>query len=254
VSGIPAALKFGPDANLYVSDEGRLAIVRVAPDGEKTDFIFEYQRKHINDPNSLYFDQHGNLFFTDPWKSSLKNPVRAVYGYACEKTDEFHQIHSGLVFPNGILVREGRVYAAETQTNIIWTYDIVGPRQAKNSREFCRLPDLIPDEKGWTRPDGTCLDEEGNIYIATLSLKGGGAPVHNPEPKLIETIHTGGARTMNVCFGEPKHDQLFVIVDDLAAMLVFDLGIKGYRLPFCPSGSKDHPWAKMLPEAPSLEE
>ena len=74
--------------------------------------------------------------------------------------------------------------------------------------------------------------------------------VYNPEGKLIETIHTGGARTTNVCFGGPKHDQLFVTVDDLAAMVVFDLGVKGYRLPFCPSRSKDHPWAKMLPEAP----
>jgi len=39
---------------------------------------------------------------------------------------------------------------------------------------------------------------------------------------LIETIHTLDARTTNVCFGGPKHDQLFVTVDDLAAMLVFD--------------------------------
>jgi len=249
VTGIPAALKFGPDGNLYVTDEGRLAIVRVTPEGEKMDFIFEYQGKRINGPNDLCFDKDGNLFFTDPWKSSLKNPVGAVYGYAW-KTGELHQIHSGLAFPNGILVREGRVYAAETQTSKIWTYDVVGPGEAKNPREFCRLPDLIPDEKGWTGPDGMCFDEEGNIYIATLGLKGGGVLVYNPEGKLIETIHTGGARTTNVCFGGPKHDQLFVTVDDLAAMVVFDLGVKGYRLPFCPSRSEDHPWAKMLPQAP----
>jgi len=247
VTGIPAALKFGPDGSIYVTDEGRRAIVRVTPEGEKTDFIFEYQGKHINGPNDLCFDEEGNLFFTDPWGSSLKNPVGAVYGYAW-KTGELHKIHDNLAFPNGILVREGRLYVAETQTKKIWTYDVVGPGQARNPREFCRLPDLIPDEKGWTGPDGMCFDAEGNIYVAGLGFSGG-VLVHNPEGKLIETITDGGARTTNVCFGGPKHDQLFVTVDDLAAMVVFDLGVKGYRLPFCPSRSKDHPWSKMLPEA-----
>src|SRR5512146_1376068 len=39
VTGIPAALAFGPDGCIYVTDEGRRSIVRVTPEGEKTDFI-----------------------------------------------------------------------------------------------------------------------------------------------------------------------------------------------------------------------
>ena len=51
VAGIPAALAFGPDGCLYVTDEGRRSIVRVTPEGRKSDFIYQYQGKPINGPN-----------------------------------------------------------------------------------------------------------------------------------------------------------------------------------------------------------
>lgn len=249
VTGIPAALVFGPDGSLYVTDEGRRSIVRVSPEGEISDFITQYQGEPINGPNDFCFDEEGNLFFTDPWGSNLEKRIGSVYGYNW-KTGELFQIHTGLAFPNGILVRQGVVYAAETRTNMIWMYEVTGPGRAKNPRPFCRLPDQVPDKNGWTGPDGMCFDAEGNIYVATLGLKSGGVLVYDSTGKLVSTLPSGGARTTNVCFGGPKHDQLFVTVDDLAALIVFDLGIEGYRLPFCPSSRTDHPWAKRLPDLP----
>jgi gluconolactonase len=245
VTGIPAALAFGPDFCLYVTDEGRRSIVRVTPDGEQSDFITHYRGRRLNGPNDLCFDPLGNLYFTDPWGSSLENRIGAVYGYEWD-TGTLHQIHTGLAFPNGILIRGGRLYAAETWTNMIWTYDVVGPGRAENPEEFTRLPDLkVRIETG---PDGMAFDEEGNIYVATVGV--GFVYVFNPSGKLIEGIPTGGIRPTNVCFGGPDHDSLFVTIDDLGTMVRIPTGVLGYRLPFCPSARDDHPWSKMLPDSP----
>jgi gluconolactonase len=248
IVGIPAALAFGPDDCLYITDEGRLAIIRVTPDGEQTDFIWQYEGKRINGPNDLCFDEQGNLFFTDPWGSSLEKPIGSVYGYELE-TGNLTQIHTGLAFPNGILVREGRVYAAETLTNKIWTYKVSGPGRAENPEEFCRLPDLKVNLLNG--PDGMAFDEAGNIYVATVGV--GFVYVYNPAGELIESIPTGGIRPTNVCFGGEDFDCLYVTIDDLGTMVSIDIGVPGYRLPFCPSVQMEHPWAKMLPNPPAVE-
>lgn len=247
-TGIPAALAFGPDGCLYVTDEGRLAIVRVTPEGEITDFITHYEGERINGPNDLCFDKDGNLFFTDPWGSNLDNPIGAVYGYNWE-TGELQQIHSGLAFPNGIIVRDDLLIAAETQTSKIWAYDVVGPGRAENPRLFCTLPEVEAGHSGWKGPDGMKFDEHGNIYIAALGV-GVGVYVYSPEGELLDNLLTGGEHTTNCCFGGTDFDTLFVTVDDLGAIVTFKLDVKGYRLPFCPSTWKDHPWARMLPESP----
>jgi len=245
VVGIPAALAFGPDGCLYVTDEGRRSIVRVTPEGKISDFISRYEGKRINGPNDLCFDSEGNLFFTDPWGSSADKRIGSVYGYEWS-TGELFQIHTGLAFPNGILVRNNRLYAAETYTNMIWTYDVVGPGKAEHPEEFCRLPDL--KVKIETGPDGMAFDAEGNIYVATVGV--GFVYVYDAKGKLIEGIPTCGIRPTNVCFGGPKHDSLFVTIDDLGTIVNIPTGGPGYRLPFCPSATADHPWSKMLPEHP----
>lgn len=246
VTGIPAALAFGPDGSLYVTDEGRLAIVRVSPEGEQTDLIYEYEGKRINGPNDLCFDPDGNLFFTDPWTSNLNNRIGSVYGYNWQ-TGELYQIHTGLAFPNGIIVRNGLLLAAETQTMKIWAYDVTGPGKAGKPREFATLPMVPEDGMGWRGPDGMAFDHEGNVYVAGLG-QGTGVYVYSPDGKLLDLIPTGGNRTTNVCFGGADFDTLFVTVDDQHMMVQIKIGVKGYRLPFDPmTWDGEHPWARMLP-------
>ncbi len=243
--GIPAALAFGPDGCLYVTDEGRGAIVRVTPEGEQTDFISSFQGEPINGPNDLSFDSEGNLFFTDPYTSSLTNRIGAVYGYQWA-TGELHKIRDGMAFPNGIVAREGRLYVAETWTNKVWAYDIVGPGRAENESEFCTLPPL--DVDGIHGPDGMAFDTDGNLYVATY--RSGYVYVLDSAGRLIESIPSGGESPTNVCFGGDNFDTLFVSVDDLGEVVTIPAGAQGQRLNFCPSLRADHPLAKMLPPAP----
>lgn len=242
VVGIPAALAFGPDGCLYVTDEGRRSIVRVTPQGEQTDFISTFEGRRLNGPNDLSFDEDGNLYFTDPWTSTLENRIGAVYGYEWD-TGRLTMITDGMAFPNGIVVRGDRLYMAETMTQKIWAFDVTGPGRASNQREFITLSHV--NTEGWQGGDGMALDDEGNLYIAHLGA--GSVRVYDPDGVELRNIPTGGVRTTNVCFGGPDLDTLYVTVDDLGVLVSIPIGARGYQLPFCPSRSPHHPWARMLP-------
>ena len=241
VEGIPAALAFGPDGCLYVTDEGRRAVVRTEPDGTLTDFITEWSGQRLNGPNDLSFDEDGNLYFTDPWTSSPSNPVGGIYGYTWV-TGEVHRIDTGMAFPNGIVVHEGRLYAAETYPCKVWVYDVVGPGRGTGKREFCSLPRL--DMETIHGPDGMALYAEGNLYVAHYGA--GAVFVYRPSGELVARIPTPGEKPTNVCFGGPHHEQLYVTVDDPGTLVVLDLAVRGDVLNFCPSRSESHPWSAPL--------
>ncbi len=241
LAGIPAALAFGPDGAMYVTDEGRRSIVRVGPDGSISDHIRAWPGGRLNGPNDLSFDPAGNLFFTDPWGSGPDAPIGNLFGYDWS-TGQVNRLRTGLRFPNGIVVHGPRLYVAETITNRIWLWDLTGPGLAANERLFCVCPSQAGQE--WGGPDGMCLDAEGNLYVAHIGS--GAIVVYDPDGVERDRIPTGGPTPTNVCFGGPNHDELFVTQDDLGAVLRLRLGIPGARLSFCPSLVADHPWAAML--------
>jgi gluconolactonase len=100
-------------------------------------------------------------------------------------------------------------------------------------------------------PDGMAFDEAGNIYVATVGV--GFVYVYSPEGHLLESIPSGGIRPTNVCFGGADFDCLYVTIDDLGTMVSIDIGVPGYRLPFCPLLESEHPWASMLPDPPAVK-
>ena len=242
VAGIPAALAFGPDGALYVTDEGHRAVLRVAPDGTRSRWVHSFEGEALNGPNDLCFDADGSCFFTDPWGSSLENPIGGVYGYDAG-AGELHRIDAGLAFPNGIALRDGRLYVAETLRSCVWVYDVVAPGQAADRRLFCRQPP-VPDAPVYG-PDGMAFDAEGNLYVAHYGS--GHVYVYDAGGAEVERIGCGGTSPTNVCFGGSDHATLFITVDDTGRIVIVDWGVRGETLNFCPSVvSGTHPFAAMM--------
>ena len=245
--GIPAALAFGPDGALYITDEGHRAILRVGPDGGRSRWVDSFEGEPLNGPNDLVFDADGSLYFTDPWGSSQQNPVGAVYGRA--PGGGLHRIDAHMAFPNGVVLRGDGLYVAETLRLCVWLYDIVAPGRATNRRLFCRLPE-VPDAEV-CGPDGMAFDSEGNLLVAHFGS--GRVFVYDAGGTEVDRICCGGANPTNVCFGGPHRTTLFITVDDTGEMVTVDWGVPGQTLHFCPTAVPEpHPFAAMITEAEPL--
>ena len=253
VTGIPAALAFGPDGSLYVCDEGRRSIVRVTPEGDVSDWIAQHGGEPLNGPNDLSFAEDGSLYFTDPWGSSPRSPVAAVYGVS--PNGETSRIDGGMQFTNGIVVDGDKLLVAETYPRSVWEYRITRPGHADGRRLFCRLPtvDNPPKLPAAVReilgvdhvvgPDGMCLDSEGHLYVANYGA--GAVYVFDRTGRLLERIPAPGDLPTNLCFGGDRLEVLYVTVDDPGLLVSYKPGVLGRDIPFSPRLIENHPFAGM---------
>ncbi len=192
--GIPAGLAFHLDGSLYVADEGDdiHGLMRITPDGQATILVNEYEGKPLNGANDLVFDANGVAYFSDPWATSLDNPVGGFYRYFPD--GRLEQLDTGLAFPNGVaLTADGSaVILAETMRNRLLRYAIhpdgsVGPRTH------------WADTYEPSGPDGMAMDEAGNLYVAHFS--GSGVDIFDSTGVLTGKIDVPGAQVTNCAFG-----------------------------------------------------
>ena len=148
-----------------------------------------------------------------------------------------------MAFPNGIALRGGRLYVAETLRSCVWVYDVIGPGVAADRRLFCRQPP-VPDAPV-SGPDGMAFDSEGNLLVTHFGS--GHVYVYDTGGAEVDTIPCGGTSPTNVCFGGADHATLFITVDDTGEMVTVDWDVRGRTLNFCPSAwDGPHPFAAMM--------
>lgn len=203
--GIPAGLAFHRDGSLYIADEGDdiHGVLRIH-EGQATILVHEFEGQPLNGANDLVFDREGVLYFSDPWRSSLENPVGGFYRLFLDGALE--RIDSGLAFPNGVALSAAgdAVYLAETQRQRILRYPIEAGGAIGAPAEFARL-------SGGEGPDGMAFDEAGNLYVAHYG--GGQAAIFAPSGEPIGQIPIPGAQVTNVAFG--GSDRRTLVITDV---------------------------------------
>lgn len=192
--GIPAGLAFHPDGSLYVADEGDQihGVMRITPDGESAILVNAFNGRPLNGANDLVFDSKGVLYFSDPWQTSLENPVGGFYRLFSDGTLE--QLDTGLAFPNGVaLAADGTsVFLAETQRNRILRYAL-GPDGRVGPRTHWAETNLP------SGPDGMAFDSKGRLFVAHYG--GGAVDIYDAGGEFSGKIGVPGPAVTNVAFG-----------------------------------------------------
>jgi gluconolactonase len=209
-TGAPNGHKILPDGTHLVCDGSRRAVLRLDSAGKimMGEASSECDGKPLRSPNDLTLDTgNGGFYFTDPGGSSKQNPIGTVhYVDARGKT---HLAAGGLAFPNGIVLRpDGKtLLVGESHYNRVLAYEVVAPGKLGKKRVFADLP-LKGEGQIGNEPDGMCLDEQGNLFVAHYGMRQ--VQVLSPEGKILRRYAAGNLTTSNVAFGGPRMDQLYV--------------------------------------------
>ncbi len=200
----------------------------------------------LSGPDDIVFDAAGGAWFTDYGKiRSRDRDITAVY-YASPKGDAIRQMVYPLNSPNGIgLSPDGkRLYVALTFERKVNYYDIPEPGViAPNKAVIDGSHLLTADLTGQSVLDSLAVDEEGNVYVATMLPEGnapnsnGGISVISPDGDVdfvpIELPSKEFAPLpSNICFGGKDMKTAYITCGAAGLLLTMKASVPGLPLNF----------------------
>jgi gluconolactonase len=208
--GQPQGLEWGKDGRLYGTDRKRGVFVYDPRTKKVSDYVRYFQNENFHGPNDLIFDHEGGLYFTDPWGTSPANPRGGLY-YVSPGGKEVRRLLNNLHFPNGVCLSpdDKNLYIGDCTANVVLTAPVESPGVINIG--FTRVSTFLGG--GWG-PDGSCVDEEGNLYQSHYGA--GRVVVIDPNGFIIGNIQLPegeGAQTTNCCFGVGRDSKTLYITE-----------------------------------------
>jgi gluconolactonase len=207
-TGSPDGHKILVDGTHLVCDESQHAVLHLDAMGKLIGKASaECDGKSLRGPNDLALDPEGGFYFTDPGESSKEKPIGTVH--YVDPQGQTHLVAEGLAYPNGIVLRPNgkTLLVGESGFNRILSYRVLQPGKVSSPQVFATLPAKQGDQID-NQPDGMCLDEEGNLYVAHYGMHQ--VQVLSPEGTLLRRYPAGNLTTSNVAFGGTNLNQLYI--------------------------------------------
>ncbi len=198
-SGGANGLFFDQSGNLLACEGDNGQLVSLSPQGEVNVVANNYGGLRFNEPNDLWVDPAGGVYFSDP--VYFGHPVvqggEHVY-YLKPDRSAVLRVVSDMVRPNGLVgTPDGRaLYVADWGATNVFRYDIHADGTLGAKTPFAAV-----------RCDGMTLDRDGNLYLTE-----GAVLVYDPDGRRVEAIHVP-ERPTHVEFGGSDRQTLFITTD-----------------------------------------
>ncbi|MGH9661640.1 MAG: SMP-30/gluconolactonase/LRE family protein [Bryobacteraceae bacterium] len=211
--GAPNGMRIDAQGRVLVADQEGGRLLRV--DGKRQETLADsFEGKPLNGPNDVVVDKQGNIYFTDPRGSSVKNPVGAIYRLGAD--GKLARLAGGLAFPNGLALTPGEksLYYVESYTARLSAFDFAPEGGIANHRPIAQfLPHPL---------DGIAFDEHGRLWIAHYTA--GSIEVVSRTGELLKSYDGIGERVSNLCFHKGK---LYVTLTGSQTVVMYEVGLNG---------------------------
>jgi gluconolactonase len=210
-SGGANGLFFDKDGNLLVCEGTNGRLVSIDSQGNTTVLADEYDGKAFNEPNDLWMDPKGGIYFSDPvYNTSQVQDGEHVY-YLTPKRDKIERVIADMSRPNGIIgTPDGKtLYVADHGAGKIYRYEVSEDGSLANKTLFVS-----------NGADGMTLDSQGNVYLTNEN----GVEVYDSSGSLLETVAVPESPT-NVCFGGSDGQTLFITAR--TSVYSLEMSVKG---------------------------
>lgn len=193
-------LYFDKEGNLLICEGQKGQITSLSPEGDYKPIATEYNGNRFNQPNDIWADGKGGVYFTDPkYGDDLELPQGSmqVY-YANSKPTEVTRVTEDLIKPNGLIgTPDGK------------TLYITDPGAGKTYKYSIQENGLLADKTLFVNlsGDGMTIDKSGNVYLTTDGKKA--IDVFSPEGELITSIAIP-EQPSNVSFGGEGKNELYI--------------------------------------------
>ena len=173
-------------------------IVSISPQGAVTVLASQYNGLRFNEPNDLWIDAKGGIYFTDPvfFGTQVQDGQHVYYISADRST--VTRVISDMVRPNGIVgTADGStLYVSDYGAGASYKYTIGSNGTLTGKTLFAAVGS-----------DGMETDSDGNVYLTTDDVQ-----VYNSSGTKIQTINVPG-RPTNLCFGGSDRRTLFITTE-----------------------------------------
>lgn len=221
-NGLTSAIQRSGKGTFYCCEMLGHRVIEMGRDGTVLRVVAgEYNGKRIDGPNDLVIDRKGGIYFTDSQYIAGREKMQEMPAvYYVKPGGEVIRVADGIEFPNGVELSpdEQTLYVVNTRGatkgRFVRAYDILDDGTLANGRDFAEVQlaeDQEADPEGTGGADGSAVDSQGNLYIATT--KGLGIQVFDRTGKHLGNIPCPSISN-NVYFGNEDLKTLYVAAKD----------------------------------------
>ena len=182
---------------VFESRKGRIAVYE--KNEEHKVIASKYNDIRFNQPNDLWPDQKGGIYFSDPkYAKDPDLPQDGEHVYYIKPDSGVVRVTDDLKKPNGVIgTPDGKtLYITDTELDKTFRYNIKENGTLADKELFIN--------KG---SDAMTLDKNSNLYLTTISNNQ--VEVFSSNGKKIASVELP-EKPSNVCFGGEDNDELYI--------------------------------------------